>query len=345
MKHVALFAGIGGFMFAARQAGMETVWANEVDRKCCDVLELNFPETKVSQKSIADLDKSDMGEVDGDIDLLTAGFPCQSFSIAGGEIKAFDDPRGRLFFEIPRLIGLMKSPPKIVLLENVPTIKKFDKGALLRTIITEMKFAGYWVKERHAQILNSLDYGCTPQSRNRLFIVCAHKDHFKHNPFDFDKLDTIPQPPLNDFVERKDMAGKHYYLSQENKYYKMMHRLSEKVGRERVFQIRRVEARASKPGICPTLTANMGDGGHNVPFIFDDFGLRRLTENECLRMQGFDPALVMRPDGLIAQDLLRMIGNSVSVNTVCGILNQIKIQLFRNEGQDNGAEKGMAVSG
>ena len=100
MKHVALFAGIGGFMFAARQAGMETVWANEVDRKCCDVLELNFPETKVSQKSIADLDKSDMGEVDGDIDLLTAGFPCQSFSIAGGEIKAFDDPRGKLFFEI-----------------------------------------------------------------------------------------------------------------------------------------------------------------------------------------------------------------------------------------------------
>ncbi|MBL71089.1 MAG: DNA (cytosine-5-)-methyltransferase, partial [Rhodobiaceae bacterium] len=313
MKHVALFAGIGGFMYAAKMAGIENVWANELDDKCCETLELNFPDTQISRKSVAKLDTKDIHEIPDGIDLMTAGFPCQSFSQAGGSFKAFDDPRGKLFFDIPRVIGLMKAPPKVVLLENVPNLKIFDKGSLLRTVITEMKFAGYWVREQHAQILNSAEYGSTPQRRERLFVVCAHKKYFKHNPFDFSLITKQPRPPLFDFIDRKKMPGDGYYLSTENKYFKMIDKIASKEGRDRLFQIRRVAARACPPGICPTLTANMGDGGHNVPFVYDDFGLRRLTEDECLRMQGFDVSQMQFPDHLFAKDVLKMAGNAVSV--------------------------------
>lgn len=342
IKHVALFAGMGGFMYATQKCGIETVWANELDSKCCDSLKLNFPETPISSKSIAELDKVDVAEIPPGIDILTAGFPCQSFSQAG-DFKAFDDPRGKLFFDIPRVIALMASPPKVVLLENVANLKVFDKGSLLRTVITEMKFAGYWVKDQHAQILNSADYGGTPQRRERLFVVCAHKNYFKHNPFDFSKLNTVPRPSLFDFIDRTHMPGDHYYLSPENKYYKKINELSQTHGRDRIFQIRRVETRACPIDTCPTLTANMGDGGHNVPFVFDDFGLRRLTEEECLRLQGFDPKVVKFPNHIFAKDILRMVGNAVSVGTVTSIINQIQTQMLPSDEKENGADKRMEV--
>ena len=96
-KHIALFAGMGGFMYATQKCGIQTVWANEVETKCCDMLSLNFPETVISSKSISDLDANDISQIPEDIDLLTAGFPCQSFSQASGQIKAFDDPREVVF--------------------------------------------------------------------------------------------------------------------------------------------------------------------------------------------------------------------------------------------------------
>lgn len=345
MNHVALFAGIGGFIYAAEAQGLETVWANEVDNKCCDTLDLNFPNTHISRKSITEINRSDIEMIPDQVDLLTAGFPCQSFSIAGGELKAFDDPRGKLFFDIPRIIGLMESPPKVVLLENVPTLKVFDNGSLLRTVLTEMKFAGYWVKDQHAQILNSAEYGGTPQKRERLFVVCAHKKYFKSNPFDFKKVPKLPQPPLFDFVDRSKMPGENYYLSPENKYFNKISNLADEHGRERVFQIRRVEARACQPNSCPTLTANMGDGGHNVPFVFDEFGLRRLTEDECMRLQGLNPEMIRIPENIFAKDILRMVGNAVSVKTVGAIISEIKSQLLNKpEGDNVRTNSNMAIS-
>lgn len=315
-------------MYAAKNLGMSNVWANELDLNCCGTLEKNFPETEISNKSISDLDFGDLASLPSNIDLLTAGFPCQSFSQAGGEFKAFDDPRGKLFFDIPRVIKLMPSPPKVVLLENVPNIKIFDKGSLLRTVLTEMKFSGYWVQERHAQILSSAEYGGTPQNRERLFIVCVHKKFMKSNPFNFENIKKTAKPNLFEFLDRGMAVQDEYYLPPDSKYHKLISSLAAKHGRERLFQIRRVEARACPENTCPTLTANMGDGGHNVPFLFDKKGLRRLTEDECLSLQGFSPAEVAVPDGLHKKALLKMAGNAVSVGTVQSIMGSIQSQLF-----------------
>ena len=344
ITHMALFAGIGGFMYATKQRGIQTVWANEVDSKCCDLLSINFPDTKISSKSVAELNLDDVADISVGIDLLTAGFPCQSFSQANGDVRAFDDPRGKLFFDIPRIINLMNKPPKVVLLENVPTLKLFDKGALLRTVLSEMKFAGYWVKEQHAQILNSADCGKTPQRRERLFIVCAHKHYFKNNPFDFSQIKETPKPGLFDFINRDKKMGEEYYLSKESKYFHMIDALAQKNDYDRLFQIRRVEGRACPPGICPTLTANMGEGGHNVPFVFDKYGLRKLTEYECLKLQGFEPEQIKVPDNVFSKDLYKMAGNAVSVNTVSSIIEQIEGQMFSTLGDENGSNKRMALS-
>ena len=344
MKHIALFAGMGGFIYAAENNGIQTVWANEINSKCVDVLNLNFPKTQISNKSISDLNENDLVEVSEHIDLLTAGFPCQSFSQAAGEFKGFDDPRGKLFFDIPRVIGLMRAPPKVVLLENVPNLMKFDKGALLRTVLSEMRFAGYWVKAHHAQIINSSEFGRTPQRRERLFIVCVHKSYHRYNPFDFSGLKRVPRPKLFHFINRLKIPDEHYYLPKDSKYFEMIDNLAEVTDRNRLFQIRKVTARACEPNVCPTLTANMGVGGHNVPFVFDKVGLRRLTENECLKLQGFDPKKLKIPPSVAAKHILEMTGNAVSVTTASAIIEAIKQQIFDKSGSGLSDGKDMAVS-
>ena len=88
--------------------------------------------------------------------------------------------------------------------------------------------------------------------------------------------------------------------------------------------------------------ANMGGGGHNVPFVFDKFGLRRLTEQECLKLQGFEPNKVKVPDHVFPKDLYKMVGNAVSVNTVSAIIEEIQIQLLSKIRDENDSEKRVA---
>lgn len=331
MEHVALFAGMGGFIQAADNLDFNTSWANELDSNCCDVLKLNFPSTFVSEKSIKEITSSDLKTLPDEIDLLTAGFPCQSFSVAAGGATGFEDDRGKLFFEIPRIIASMKSPPKVVLLENVPNIKVFDKGSWLKVILNEMRFSGYWVKENHSEILSAEKIAGSPQTRERLFIVCCHKEYFKSNPFKFSSVKKQKPTNVFDIIDLNVKYEDDYYLQEDNKYFKMIKALAKNNRSDKLYQIRRVEARACKPGKCPTLTANMGDGGHNVPFVFDNYGLRRLHEDECMIMQGFDPKLFLWPESILRKQKLRMIGNAVNVDLVELIMRQIKEQLFNGQ--------------
>lgn len=100
--HVALFAGLGGFITATNRCGFQTVFANDIEHACISAIKTTFPDIKTSKTDITKLSVKDELTDLGPIDLLSAGFPCQSFSNAG-RCKGFDDPRGQLFFEIPRL--------------------------------------------------------------------------------------------------------------------------------------------------------------------------------------------------------------------------------------------------
>ena len=320
-RHVALFAGLGGFVLAAKRNGIETVFINEMDEACCLTLNHNFPDSTVFMKDVREVHPSDFPELNQPIDVLSAGFPCQSFSVAGDNL-GFDDERGKLFFEIPRICSEMATPPKVLLLENVPNLKLFDGGARLRFIINELRKAGYWVNINNAQIIDSYEIGNTAQRRERLFIVATHSTYFKKNKFVF------PEPKktkrnLWKYVNKEIKNEQRLYLDEENKYARMIRRNAEVDGVNRLFQIRRTDARSCPENVCPTLTANMGGGGHNVPFLVDEFGVRRLSVDELMKLQCIDTKEFKFPPGISEGSKLQMIGNAICTDVAEEIFKKI----------------------
>ena len=148
-----MFAAIGGFCRAFQEVGADVAWANEKDKFAAETFRLNFPKIRYLNKPIEELFvKEDQLEP---VDVLTAGFPCQPFSIAGDKL-GFKDDRGLLFLHIIRIIEEFGSQkPKILLLENVRNLKAHDKGRTFKRIQTEMQKAGYWFSE-----MNTKDLQC-----------------------------------------------------------------------------------------------------------------------------------------------------------------------------------------
>ena len=160
-----LFAGIGGIGLGFKQAGCKVLWANEIDKNACETYRANFPEVQLLEGDIANINPAELPPVD----ILTAGFPCQPFSIAGRQ-KGFEDCRGNAFFEIVRFIKVLK--PSIVFLENVKNLTSHDKGRTFDIIRASLCDLGYKVSFK---ILNSKDFG-VPQNRERLYMVCFRGD-------------------------------------------------------------------------------------------------------------------------------------------------------------------------
>ena len=155
-----MFAGIGGFRHGLEKAGFKCVWANEIDKYACKIYRKNFGDKELFEGDIRTVDAISIP----DHDLLCAGFPCQSFSIAGKR-GGFEDIRGILFFEIARIVSVKR--PKLLLLENVKGLLSHDSGRTFGTILTTLSDLGYFLEW---QVLNSKDFG-VPQNRERVFIV------------------------------------------------------------------------------------------------------------------------------------------------------------------------------
>ena len=153
-----MFGGIGGFRKGLEALDYECVFASEIDKYARQTYKANFGDephgdiTKIEAKDIPDHD------------ILTAGFPCQSFSIAGHR-KGFNDTRGTLFFDIARILKVKK--PQYFLLENVKGLISHGKGKTLQVILDTLQELGYGVDYK---VLNTKDYGL-PQNRQRIFLV------------------------------------------------------------------------------------------------------------------------------------------------------------------------------
>ena len=161
IKIVSLFSGIGGFEEGIRNSKLnaDVVFASEIDENAKKSYSANFSDehlvgdiTKINEKDIPDHD------------MLIAGFPCQSFSIAGS-MKGFDDVRGTLFFDVVRI--LKEKRPKYFLLENVKNLVSHDNGNTINVIIHNLNLLGYTID---FTIIDSAESG-VPQSRNRTYIV------------------------------------------------------------------------------------------------------------------------------------------------------------------------------
>ncbi len=309
MKCTSFFAGVGGIDLGFENAGFEIVYANEMDDYAVETYELNFS-LKVDHKKIQEVVADDVP----DCDVVMGGFPCQAFSVAGYR-KGFEDKeRGTLFFELLRIIRAKH--PRVVFLENVKNLVGHDNGNTFRVIKEALNDAGYEVKYA---VLNGMEYGNVPQNRERIYIV-GFANHEDYRNFEFP--DPIPlTAKLRNVIDFKKIVDeKYYYTPNSCSFYEKL--VSEITRDNTVYQWRRVYVRENKSDVCPTLTANMGEGGHNVPLILSDAGIRKLTPHECFNLQGF-PKQYKLPKNMAQTHLYKQAGNSVVVPVITRIAERI----------------------
>ncbi len=305
----SLYAGIGGICLGFQKAGAQVLWANEYDANACKTYRNNF-EHRLIEGDVHDLSPADVPAVD----ILTSGFPCQAFSVAGYR-KGFDDERGLHFFQTMKFVDVLK--PVAFLFENVKNLVSHDGGRTFQRIKKEIAARGYSFVP---MVLNTKDYGNVPQTRERIYMVgfrdespLAELDpksataYFLANKPQKKKL-TVS---IRQLLDRK-VDDKYYY--DRFPIYKYL--MKEMKSRDTLYQWRRVYVRENKSNVCPTLTANMGTGGHNVPLVLDGKGVRKLTPGECARFQGFKDGDLTFPKGMSDSHLYKQIGNSVSVPVV-----------------------------
>jgi DNA (cytosine-5)-methyltransferase 1 len=249
----------------------------------------------------------------GDIpkhDVLVAGFPCQPYSIAGLR-KGLLDERGAIFMEIIRILRDKK--PKAFLLENVKGIIAHEKGATFSYMVSLLEELGYTIKY---QVLNSMTHANVAQNRERVFMV-GFIEPKSTSDFEFPSPLKL-KSTIHDSLQVEPVAGRFYYderygcFTEIKKYVK---------SRDTLYQWRRHYVRENKSSVCPTLTANMGSGGHNVPLLLGRHGIRKLTPRECANFQGF-PQSFKLPQQADSR-LYHQFGNSVTVPLIKRIAQEM----------------------
>lgn len=306
----AFFAGVGGIELGFEQTGkFRVVYANEFDHNARKTYALNNPNTQLDGRDIHDVDPSDIPSSD----VIVGGFPCQAFSIAGYR-KGFEDGRGDLFFEMLKMIKAKK--PKAIFIENVKNLVTHDHGNTFKVIREALVENGYYIQWK---VLNGKDFGNVPQNRDRIYVV-----GFK-NKEAFDQF-SFPEPvkltkTIHDVIDfRNPKDNKYYYRKGVQPFYDQL--VNEINSQETVYQWRRQYVRENKTGVIPTLTANMGTGGHNVPLIYTDSGeIRKLTPKETFNAQGY-PENFKLPDIANGQ-LYKQAGNSVVVPVINRIAKNV----------------------
>ncbi|MCD4771458.1 DNA (cytosine-5-)-methyltransferase [archaeon] len=306
LKTIDLFAGVGGIRLGFEKAGFKTVFANDFERKCKETYDLNFPKPKLLVEDIWKVDIDTLPK----FDILLGGFPCQAFSIAGYRKGFKDKYKGNLFFRIAEI--LERKRPKALLLENVKNLKGHDGGKTFDIIKKTLRGFGYHIKY---EILNSTTHGNMPQNRERIFIV-GFLSEKSYKKFTFPKEIKLTRN-FRQFTSNE--AEDKYYYNDKPLYERIKNDIDSELT---VYQWRRKYVRANKKGVCPTLTANMGLGGHNVPIIKNHKGIRKLTPKECFLLQGFPRKFKLPP--LSDNVLYHQAGNSVTVPVVARIAKEIK---------------------
>lgn len=279
LRVASLFCGCGGtdvgllgdFDFLGKHYdsnSMEIVYANDIDDNACNIFKENFKITPDS-RDIREVKSEELPE----FDILTGGFPCQSFSIIAQNPKRLGvkDERGKLFFEMCRI--LRERQPKCFIAENVKGILTANKKSAFPLIIKEFEESGYDVQYR---ILNSADYG-VPQKRERVIIVGFRKD--LHIAFRFPDAEIESEDgyaPLKEVIEA-DVDEKYYF---SDRAVAGMMKKRESMNKGRAQDI-------NKP--CNTVGAHLAKVSLNStdPVLMQGSRYRRFTPREVARIQSF----------------------------------------------------------
>lgn len=308
MKVAGLFTGVGGIELGFEQAGFEIIWSNDIDDKACQTFKANNS-TKIVIDDIHNISPQNIPNVD----VIVGGFPCQAFSIAGYQ-KGFEDERGEVFFQLARIIKAKL--PRIVFVENVKNLLSHDKGNTFKVIKETLESYGYRLK---TAVLNSCEYGNIPQNRERIYIIGFRHSEDLNN---FRGIEPVTlTTKITDIVDyNKKVDDKFYYTESTCPFYEELK--NQVVKTDTIYQWRRVYVRENKSNLCPTLTANMGTGGHNVPIVLTKYGIRKLTPKECFWFQGYPKDFVL-PQNIAQSHLYKQAGNSVVVPVISRLAAEI----------------------
>lgn len=320
-KFVDLFSGIGGFHQALTSFGAECVFASDINTQANKTYEHNYgvkPHGDITTIEAKDIPKHDV---------LTAGFPCQAFSIAGKKL-GFEETRGTLFFDVARIIKHHK--PKVAILENVKNFANHDEGKTLKTILNTLDEIGYDVKYK---VLNSANFGVA-QARERIYIVAVRKDIGLN--FVMPTYAKDGNGNQLEYVKIKDIVSASNEEIVKLKINDKAHKLQYKPAKEsnspvRPIRVGEIDGRGngqgyrlySPEGVGNTLTANGGGLGSNKggPYYFNDQKIARvLSVRECLTLMGF-PETFEPTSGM--KENYRQAGNSVVVNVLQEIVKEL----------------------
>ena len=306
---IDLFAGIGGFRIALQSLGGKCVFSSEWDANAQKTYFYNFgeiPYGDITKESIKNC-------IPDGFDVLCAGFPCQAFSIAGYR-KGFEDTRGTLFFDVAEIIK--RKRPKAVFLENVKNLYTHDNGKTFAVIKATLEELGYVV---YHKVMNSMEYANVPQNRKRIFIVCFDPNQVKnHHQFSFPERTELTHT-IHDCID-PEINDKALFYGAKFIHYEELKR--DMVSMDTIYQWRRQYVRENKSNVCPTLTANMGTGGHNVPLILTKYGIRKLSPKECINFQGY-PKEYQFPTSIANSAKYKQAGNSVVVPLITKVCQNI----------------------
>ena len=317
---IDLFAGIGGFRIPLQDAGGRCVFSSEFNAHAQNVYEKNY-----GDMPFGDITKIPMEYIPHH-DVLTAGFPCQPFSISG-KMKGFEDTRGTLIYNVFKIIEARN--PKVVFLENVKHLVYHNEGKTFKTILDGLKSLGYVCSYK---VLNASDFG-VPQNRERIIIIGS-----KDKMFDFSRIKTLPQKNIRDIMDPPDTRFEYlkepYTILADCKrqpsgliFAGYRNKATRKAGvRPGTENLSRVHKQPNRiyhiDGVHPAIPSQETSGRF---WIYDGSVVRKLTINECYRLMGF-------PDKFIKDKNLgeeyRQVGNSVCIPMIRAIIEQIKIQLL-----------------
>ena len=313
----SFFAGVGGIDYGFESNGVfKTVYANEFDPYPAQTFELNFD----LNVDVRDIHEVKCDEIP-DFDIMLAGFPCQAFSIAGLR-KGFDDEKGRgeLFFELTRILADKK--PRMAFFENVKNLVGHDNGNTFRVICEQLDLLGY---KYTYQVLNAMIYGNVAQNRERIYIV-AFRDDADYERFHW-PLSLPLTRTVKDIIDFENRVDEHYYYTPGKYKGEIYDALVEAMRDDdlehpAIYQWRRKYVRKNKSDVVPTLTANQGEGGHNVCLVKTKLGIRKMTPRECFNTQGF-PKDFKLPEKMSDARLYKQAGNSVCVSVIHRIAEEV----------------------
>lgn len=313
LRAIDLFAGIGGMRLGFEQLGFDIVYSNDIDSYACQTYRANFGE--IDERDIRLVDPKSLPE----FDVLLAGFPCQPFSMIGKR-DGLKDPRGQLFNEVIKFLDARK--PQAFVLENVKNLLKHDKGETYKFIKSALESAGggYTVYE---SILDTKNFG-VPQHRERVYVVGIKNPH---EEFKFPKKSIRPGKTRVKEILDKKVPDK-YYLSQ--KYYSgLIAHKKRHAEKGSGFGCELLDLK----GVTNTIVCgNMGRERNLIqdrPVTINKWGVRKLTERECARLQGFPDSFKIPVSSTQAY---KQFGNAVSVPVAKEMARKLKAYLKQKNG-------------